>query len=121
MIKLAAPYPSAQTITLLPNPEFSDSENLTATVLQHRSMNGKLFTYVKAKNDKKRLLFRFQLNRMKALELRAFIQSYYKSIIRVTDHNDISWVVTMMNNPFEFESKSDEQQVIQLEFEECEI
>lgn len=121
MIKLAAPHPTIQTITLLPNPEFSDSEGLTAEVLQHRSMVGTLYTYVKAKNTKKRLLFRFQLTRQKALELRAFIQAYYKSKIRVTDHNNISWIVYLMNNPFEFESRVDEQQTIQLEFEECDL
>ena len=121
MIRLAAPYPTVQTVTLLPNPEFSDSEGLTATVLQHRSMIGNLYTYVKAKNNKKRLLFRFQLNRLKALELRAFIQSYYKSKIRVIDHNNINWVVNLINNPFEFETIIDEQQIISLEFEECEI
>ena len=119
MLRLAAPYPTVQTVTLLPNPEFSDSEGLTAEVLQYRSMVGNLYTYVKAKNSKKRLLFRFQLNRQKALELRAFIQSYYKSKISLTDHNNVSWVVYLMNNPFEFETPT-KQQIISLEFEECE-
>ena len=32
MFTLQAPYPSLQTTTLLPNPQLSDQEGLTATV-----------------------------------------------------------------------------------------
>jgi hypothetical protein len=117
MVSLEAPYPLLQTTTLLPNPEFSDSEALTTEVKEHRSMIGTLYTYVKTKNNKRKLLMQFKLNRMKGLELRAFIRSYYLSKIRLTDHLEQVWVVNFISNPFEFDTSSDERQNISLEFE----
>ena len=117
MIRLA----SHQTITLLPNPEFSDSEALTAEVLSQQTMDGTLHTYVKTKNARRKLLFTFNLNRLKALELKAFIQAYYKSKIRLTDHNNVLWLGNFTSNPFDFESIVDERQTITLEFEGCEV
>ena len=71
-----------QTTTALPNPKWSDSENLTADIIIKRSMNGLLYTYTKTKNQRRRLLFQFSLTRQKAMELHAFISSYYRSEIR---------------------------------------
>ena len=70
----------------------------------------------------------FKLTRNKGLELRAFIQSYFASIIVVTDHNDRVWIGKFVNNPFEFDTPSraapaispmprGENQIITLEFE----
>ena len=121
MIKLEAPYPAIQTITVLPNPKFSDSEALTDEVNIKRSMSGTLYTYVKTKNNRRKLLLDFQLNQMKGLELKAFIRSYYLSKIRLTDHLNQIWIGYITSNPFEYTTSSDEQQTIQLEFEGCEI
>lgn len=114
-MRLAAPYPGIQTITLLPEPEFSDSEALTIEISTKRTITGNLYTYVKTKNQRRKLLFRFRLDRMKGLELRAFIQSYYQSDILITDHNDVSWIGKFTSNPFEFEST--QLDTIQIEFE----
>jgi len=93
-----------QTTTLLPNPQFSDSEQLTAEVEAKRAMNGTLYTYVKTKGDRRRVQWSFSLSRNKALELRAFILSYFASTIRVTDHHGRQWVGRFVDNPFEFDT-----------------
>jgi hypothetical protein len=70
----------------------------------------------------------FKLTRNKALEMRAFFQSYFASKITVVDHNDRVWVGNFVNNPFEFDTVSragpaispmprGETQTITIEFE----
>jgi hypothetical protein len=126
-VELAAPYPAIQTITMLPNPELSDSEALTGTVTSLRAVDGTLYTYVKRTNERRKLVWSFTLSRPKALELRAFLLSYYAALIRVTDHNNRVWTGYFINNPFEFvtdrrgapswQGLPGESQSITLEFE----
>ena len=106
MFILQAPHPTLVATTLLPNPEFGDSERLTDEVLMKRAMDGTLYTYVKTKNSRRNLQWTFRLTRNKALELRAFVQAYYAAKIRVTDHNERVWVGHFINNPFEFDTPS---------------
>lgn len=106
-----------QTTTILPNPKFNDSENITAEIITKRAMNGVLYTYAKTKNLRRRLLMRFELTRQKAFELRAFIRTYYTSKIKLTDHEGQIWVVNFTSNPFEFSTSPAEWKNIQLEFE----
>ena len=131
MFTLQAPYPGLQTTTVMPSPEFGDSENLVNEVSARRAMDGTLYTYVKRKG-RRRLQWSFRLSRNKGLELRAFIQAYFASKIQVTDHNDRKWVGNFTNNPFEFDTDAraapaitpmprGERQRITLEFEGEEI
>lgn len=113
MIKLTA----YQTTIILPNPQWNDSENPTVEIITKRSMNGLLYTYAKTKNQRRRLLMRFELTRQKAMELRAFINAYYRSEIQLVDHNNRTWIVNFTNNPFEFATSPAEWKNIQLEFE----
>ncbi len=124
MIELAAPYPAIQTVTLLPNPRFGDGEAQACEVAAKRAMDGTLYTYVKSKAARRRLTLPLNLSRMKALELRAFIRSYFASPVRLTDHLGQVWVGHFMSNPFEFSTPKraggwpgGEMQTIQLEFE----
>lgn len=103
MFILQAPIPALEATTLLPNPQFGDSENLTDEVQTKRAMDGTLYTYVK-KKTKRRLQWSFRLTRNKALELRAFIQAYYAAKIKVTDHNERIWFGYFMDNPFQFDT-----------------
>lgn len=98
---LKAPFPAVQTTTLLSAPKWGDSKSLTATIVSMRSLNGALYTYVKSRNDKKRLQWEFELSRNKALELREFINSYRGAIIQVIDHDGDTWIGYLRNNPFE--------------------
>ena len=108
---------SYQTTTVLPNPEWQDSEQLTSALAVKRTVNGATYTYVKSKNDRRRLLMRFILTRAKSLELKAFINAYYSSIVTLIDHEQQKWIGNLLNNPFEFEALVGEYQNIQLEFE----
>ena len=103
MFTFQAPYPGLQTTSLLPNPEFGDSENLTDQIAAKRALDGTLYTYVKRKGRRK-LRWTFGLSRNKGLEVRAILQSYFASKILVTDHNGRRWAGYFTNNPFEFET-----------------
>ena len=128
MFTLQAPYPQLQTTTLLPNPQFSDQEGLTATVARKLAMDGTRYTYVKRKGDRRKLKWTFRLMRNKGLELRAFLFAYFASPVRIVDHNGRVWVGNFTNNPFEFDTAQKagpaiapmprgEAQMIELEFE----
>ena len=128
MFTLAAPPPHLQTTTLLPNPQFSDQEGLTATLTRKLAMDGTRYTYVKRKGDRRKLKWTFRLMRNKGLELRAFLFAYFASPVRIVDHNGRVWVGNFTNNPFEFDTAQKagpaippmprgEAQMIELEFE----
>jgi hypothetical protein len=103
MFMLQAPYPGLQTSTVMPSPEFGDSENLVVEIDKKHALDGTLFTYVKRKGRRK-LQWTFGLTRNKGLELRAFLQSYFASRVLVTDHNERRWAGYFVNNPFEFDT-----------------
>jgi hypothetical protein len=90
-------------------------------------MDGTSYTYVHTKEGRKKLQWDFTIARNKALELRAFINSYYRTQIQVTDHNDDVWIGYLINNPFEHTGSGravdfpgGETMDITLEFEEAE-
>jgi len=128
MFTLAAPYPMLQTTTLLPNPQFSNQESLTATVTRKTAMDGTRYAYVKRKGDRRKLKWTFRMMRNKGLELRAFLFDYFASTVKVIDHDGRIWIGNFTNNPFEFETTGraapaiapmpfGEAQIIDLEFE----
>jgi len=104
MFEVAAPYPLLQTTTLLSDPQFSDQESLAVTVSRKTAMDGTRYTYVKRKDERRKLKWSFRLSRNKGLELRAFIFSYFASKIKVIDHNDRIWIGNFTSNPFEFDT-----------------
>ena len=81
MFTFQAPAPVYQTVTYLPNPLFSDGENVVATVSRKLAMDGTRYTYVKNKG-RRRLKWTFRLTRNKALEFRAFITLYFAAQLR---------------------------------------
>ena len=103
MFTFEAPYPSVAITVLTPNPQFSDGEGLAVSVTRKLAMDGTRYVYIKNKG-RRVLKWSFKLTRNKALELRAFLQSYFASQVRITDHNDRVWIGYFVNNPFEFEA-----------------
>jgi hypothetical protein len=122
MMILQGPVPGLTTTCVFPNPDFGDSESPRSTMTTQQSMNGTLYSYVKS-NTRSRLQYTLTLSRMKALELRAFITSYYRATVRLTNHKGEVWDVSFTSNPFEFTSKEkssdpgDATVTITLEFE----
>ncbi len=108
---------SYQTTTLLPNPQWNDSENIVDDIMVKRKLGVGRFTYNKTKNNRRRLLFNFKLSRLKALELRAFIQAYFASTITLIDHLDQLWIGNFTINPFDFTSINADIIEISLQFE----
>lgn len=105
MFRMAAPHPTLQTLTVMPNPQFSDQETNLNTVSRHTAVDGTRYTYVKRRTRRK-LQWTFRLTRNKALEVRAFFMSYFASQVRITDHRDRIWLGNFTSNPFEFEAQS---------------
>lgn len=104
MFYIQAPYPTMQTLTVLPNPQFSDSTALTDAVIVKRAIDGTRYTYVKTKNGRRKMKWKFHLTRNKGLELRAFIRSYFASTLKVVDHLGRTWIGHFLNSPFEFDT-----------------
>jgi hypothetical protein len=102
---LQAPLPGVTTSTVLPNPEFNDSEGRRIGLDVKRAMDGTKRSFVKS-NARAKLQYSFRLSRMKALELRAFVQTYFRAGIRLTNHKDEVWEGNFISNPFEFETEA---------------
>ena len=125
MFKIEAPYPGLQTTTILPSPEWGDSIAGPGALQILRSMNGKVQTYKKNKQDRRRLRWSFRLTRNKVLELKAFLKVYHASVVRLTDSDGIIRLGYLQTNPFEYSDgvraggvPGNEMQRITLEFEE---
>jgi hypothetical protein len=102
MFRLEGPYPNIQTTTILPSPSWGDVCEPVATVKALRAMDGTLYTYTQSKNKRKKCHWDFKISQDKALELKAFLTSYYRTQIKITDHDAVVWVGYLQNNPFEF-------------------
>lgn len=99
---LQAPYPALRTTSILPSPDFSNTEAKKVRLKSiFRSMNGTKRTYTQTSPDTQ-LTFRFNLVRPKALELREFIRVYFDKRIKLTTHDNEVWLVRFTDDPFEF-------------------
>lgn len=99
---LQAPYPALRTTSVLPSPDFSNTEAKKVKLKSiFRSMNGAKRTYTQTSPDTQ-LTFRFSLARPKALELREFIRVYFDKRIKLTTHDGEVWLVRLTDDPFEF-------------------
>ena len=112
VFQFTAPYPALQTTTLLPSPQFSDSEAVLASVIRKLAMDGTRYTYVKRRNGRQKLKWTFWLSRNKGLELRALIRAYFTSPVQAIDHNARVWVGNFTSNPFEFDTTEGAQPAI---------
>lgn len=103
---LSAPYPGVQTTTILPNPQFGNSEGRVQEINLKRSIQGTVRTYVKRgtmPNGKLRskMQWSFTLTRNKAVELLEFTNSYHSSQIQIFDQAGREYRGFIMNNPLE--------------------
>jgi len=126
MFRIEAPYPASQITVIMPSPNWGDSRTLTSTMSTVRTMNGKLYTYVKHRKARKKLIWDFEIARHKALELRAFFNVYFRVKVKIIDHNGTQWIGYFMNNPFELTGSAgaanfpgNETMTVTIEFEEA--
>jgi len=105
MFIFEAPYPGIVTTTILPNLQFSDSEQLLDSVSRKTAVDGTRYTYVKRRSRKK-FHWPFRLSRPKSLELFEFYRAYNAVKIRVTDHNGRVWLGYFTTNPLELDVTS---------------
>jgi hypothetical protein len=100
MYTLQAPFPTIECTTTLPDANLNDSTSNNNSFNTIRSMNGTKRTYIKEKG-RRIINLTFTLTRLKALELQAFMESYYYSQVALTDHRGQTYVGYFQNNPFE--------------------
>lgn len=98
MIKLRAPYPTLQTMIVLPNPQFGDSEAPQDKVDVRRAMDGTMYSYVHSGQGNTELDYELNITRMKALELSAFLRSYQAFQMQLTDHLGKVWLGTVKSD-----------------------
>ena len=102
MFTLMGPFPNYSVTTLLPSPSFGNNAMLRNSMTIMRTLDGTLFTYVKRKDSLRKLKWSFKISVNKAKELSDFINTYYASKIKATDHNGDSFIGFLKNNPVEF-------------------
>lgn len=102
MIEFTAPWPSADCRIYLPNPKFGDSESLALEVMPKRAMDGTLYTYVKTKGSRRKLIMSFTITRLKSIEFNRFLRMYISKQIQIVDHLSRTWVGYITTNPVEF-------------------
>lgn len=98
---IQAPYPLMQSTLLLPSPEEGNQKNLASTVQTMRSMNGKLYTFVKSKRGRKVHQWDFVGTKDKGREAVQFINLYAGNLVRITDHNGDNHLGYVTINPLE--------------------
>jgi len=100
MFRLVAPATGPKTTTLLPNPEFSDTERLRSTLVVKRAVDGSIYTFVKRKGKAKSYLWDFNLTRLKAWELLDFYRTYSSNEV-IAYWNGDTYRGYIKNNPVE--------------------
>ncbi len=115
-LKLQAPLPEVQTTTLLPNPQLTDVASRRHEFDIFRAIDGTKRTSVKSDN-RQQLSYTFLLNPLKAEELKRFIQSYYRSKIRLINHKNEIWEGWLTSNPVSFSAGAKDQVSVQILFE----
>jgi len=96
---LRAPWPNYKVTSILPNPQFADTRATEGTVIIKRTMTGKVITY-KRPSDRFTLKLPFQLTRMKALELEAFLNSYQSASIFIElGYDGSQWEAKLVQQP----------------------
>lgn len=117
MIILQAPHEIIQTTSFLPNPEFHDEQNAQIVSNLQYAMDSTPYTCIK-QNTRNKLVYDFNLTRLKSLELFEFIKAYFNFNIRLTNWKNEVWVVNIVNNPQDFMAVAiKEINTIRLEFE----
>lgn len=112
---------SKKSVIVLPAPEFGDTESLGNVVNVKRSMNGKVYTYIKTAQWN-RVHYDFTITQKKAFEFRQFLLDNLSEILTIQNWKGQTYVGQFLSNPSLFTytgrySKSNEKVTISLDFE----
>jgi hypothetical protein len=102
MFELNAPWPGPDCRVYLPNPKFGDSESLAIDMIPKRAMDGTLYTYIKTKGLRRKVVMSFTMTRLKSIELNRFLLMYISRQMKIVDHLSRTWVGYITSNPVEF-------------------
>ncbi len=86
---------------VLPCPQFNDGEAGTGKLTVKRAMDGTRRIY-RRDSPTSKLKYEFVMDRLKAIELRAFIMSQNSNLLKMTNHKGEVWYVLLTNSPFTF-------------------
>ena len=95
---MRAPWPSPTVTSILPNPQFEDARATESTIIIKRTMTGRKLTYVRP-TDRQLLRLPFQLTRMKALELEAFLKVHQGDAIFLELYDGSQWEAKLIQQP----------------------
>ena len=98
---IQAPYPLMQSTLLLPSPREGNQKGLASTVQTMRSMNGKLYTYIKSKRARQAMQWDFVGTKDKGREAVAFVSAWAGGPVRIKDHKEVLRVGYLTINPLE--------------------
>lgn len=117
MIVLQAPHEFIQATSYFPDPEFQDEQNLIVATKIKYAMDGTLYSTTRKSQDYK-LVYDFNLTRLKTLELIEYIKAYYTYNIRLTNAKSEIWVVKIVSDPLDFSAVAiQEINTVRIEFQ----
>ena len=102
---IQGPYPLMRATLVLPSPREGNQQGLASTVQTMRSMNGTVYTYIKAKRGRKTYTWDFVVTKDKVREVVEFVKRYAGDLARVQDHNGTYFVGYLTANPYDFEGQ----------------
>jgi delta 1-pyrroline-5-carboxylate dehydrogenase len=94
---IMAPHELPQAAITVPSPQFGDGEGCNMLINRQTSISGVIRTYVK-QTDKQFLQYNWNLSRRQAEEFMNFCGSYGGVNWRIIDHENQTWVVTLVND-----------------------
>lgn len=84
----------------LKRPRYGNVESLNVDLKIHKSINNKVYTYLR-RNNAKRLKYTFEVYRSKKEEITQFLVNSSELIVLTTWEGEV-WLCKLLNNPIEF-------------------
>jgi hypothetical protein len=100
-VLLQAPVGAIEAAIVLPNAIIGDTQNITSDFDLKIAMDGTKRTYLRTTNDQV-LRYTFRMNRLRALALLEFVETFGADLIRMTNWKGEVWHVYLTTNPVEF-------------------
>ena len=93
---------SLTALTLMPNPDVENSEEVEADVNIRQSMDNTFYTYSRQSNQRRVNYTWSNLGRGKIAEIQEFFKLSYGERLTIKDHRDVQYTVIVEDNTLEF-------------------